>query len=91
MALDLELDEQAETLIRKNVESRQNVCPTCKLPLQGNVCPNCGETVDRVRERYSDPDFDEYVKKVEESIDVSKLKWEDIKDTDLDKMEEELS
>ena len=94
MALELELESQTEALIRKEFESHQNLCSQCKTPLQGNVCPKCGNTVDRVREYYSDPDFAEYERKVEEesvNVDISKMKWVDVKDTDLDKMEEELS
>ena len=83
MALDLELDNQAETLIRKKTESLQNMCPKCNSPLEGNVCPKCKTPVEIVRERYFDPDFAEYEKQVEEeSVDISKLKWEDVKDTD---------
>jgi uncharacterized Zn finger protein (UPF0148 family) len=91
MALDLELETQTEELTRKNFESRQNLCPNCKIPLIGNICPKCGEAVDVVREQFFDPDYDEYERVVEEQNDLSKIKWEDVKDTDLDKMEEELS
>jgi len=93
MEVEFEIDSLAGTLIEKQSESHLNLCPKCKIQLQNGICPKCGEEVSRTKETYFDPDFEEYAKAVmEENEDFFKpQKWEDIRDEDLDKLEEEIN
>jgi hypothetical protein len=92
MELEFELDHQAEELIKQNTLSHQNLCPKCNQPVSGMVCKSCGAKIASSRDTYSDPDYEEYAEKVEKENEefFNKIKWEDIPDKELDKLEEEL-
>lgn len=82
MELEFELETLAEDLIKKQIESHQNLCPVCNSQLKGNICTECGEEVPRTREYYFDPDFDEYAENLErESREFfESQKWEEVPD-----------
>jgi predicted amidophosphoribosyltransferase len=80
MELEFELDRQAEELLKSR--SHLKMCPKCNKPVHGTVCSNCGEEISGSREHYTDPDFEDYEKQVEEENEryFSNLKWEDTPD-----------
>jgi len=76
LELDYETLQLSDELAKKKIESMR--CPKCGSLVQGDICRVCGESISMKREYYFDPDFSEYLERVERDNDPSNLKWEDV-------------
>ena len=62
---EFELEYEMERATEEDEEALRNVCPICGSIVYGNYCRLCKKPVPT--EKYYDPDFDEYLERVEES------------------------
>jgi hypothetical protein len=77
---EMDLDLEMDYLFDKKLKSLQKVCPNCKMKYYGKNCPECGVQKGVKREYYFDPDFDEYVKKIEGTDPFKDVQWEEAPD-----------
>ena len=78
-----------DSAFEEKLKTLKKSCPKCKTTYYGTVCPTCGGKTG-VREYFEDPDFEDYVEQVE-ADNKEVLKWENVSDDDVDKLEEELN
>jgi len=88
---EIEMELELQTLMNDKVKSipKQQQCPNCNAVMTdiGNICKECGEEVGHVKETYTDPDFDDYVKQVEKEGEefnaaggIKSFQWEEVPD-----------
>jgi predicted RNA-binding Zn-ribbon protein involved in translation (DUF1610 family) len=75
---EMELDYETDLIIAERSKVSSNICPKCGENIKGSVCEKCGAK--GLKEKYYDPDFDEYADMVEkDNEDFEKnLKWEEV-------------